>query len=270
MSFAPLRQTISRPSRYLFLSRHVPTPLGSIAPFFHCTYASDTNEPPLPPPGNQTSTHGNKPEKPATPTNNNDDQNNSGDAAAATEASPTPDPQEELKKQLAEKDKKLAELKDAYLRCIADQENIRERSRKELESAKDYAIQSFAKELLDTVDILNMALTSVPEEFHTKASAEAVAAGKDDIAVSMADQLSNLYTGVSMTQAELIKTLRRNGIEQHDPQGEVFDPKLHQALFQAPMPDKTPGTIFSVQKLGYTIKGRVLRPAQVGVVAESK
>ncbi|ORZ23269.1 GrpE-domain-containing protein [Absidia repens] len=159
---------------------------------------------------------------------------------------------------------------DAYLRCIADQENIRERSRKELESAKDYAIQSFAKELLDTVDILNMALASVPEEFHTKASAEAVAAGKDDVAVSMADQLSNLYTGVSMTEVELVKTLKRNGVERHDPQGEVFDPKLHQALFQAPVPDKPPGTIFSVQKLGYTIKGRVLRPAQVGVVAEPK
>jgi molecular chaperone GrpE len=64
--------------------------------------------------------------------------------------------------------------------------------------------------------------------------------------------------------------LKRHGVDRHDPQGETFDPNLHQALFQAPMPDKEPGTIFSVQKLGYTIKGRVLRPAQVGVVAEAK
>lgn len=151
------------------------------------------------------------------------------------------------------------------MRCLADQENIRERSRKELASAKEFAIQKFAKDLLDTVDILNMALSSVPENLRTKESAAAAAAE-----VNMADQLTNLYTGVSMTESELVKTLKRHGVDRHDPQGETFDPNLHQALFQAPMPDKEPGTIFSVQKLGYTIKGRVLRPAQVGVVAEAK
>ncbi|ORX58091.1 GrpE nucleotide exchange factor [Hesseltinella vesiculosa] len=173
-------------------------------------------------------------------------------------------PEDELRSQVAEKDKKIAELQDAYLRCLADQENLRERGRKETTAAKEFAIQKFAKDLLDTVDILNMALNAVPEGLRTKEGAE-----KEPSAL-LAEQLSNLYTGVNMTQTELVKTLKRHGVEQHNPEGEVFDPNLHQALFQAPMPDKEAGTIFSVQKLGYTIKGRVLRPAQVGVVAESK
>ncbi|KAI9299554.1 GrpE nucleotide exchange factor, partial [Cunninghamella echinulata] len=156
---------------------------------------------------------------------------------------------------------------DAYLRSLADQENIRERSRKELISAKEFAIQKFAKDLLDTVDILNMALTSVPEGLRKKETAEEEAT---KLSLNIADQLTNLYTGVSMTESELVKTLKRHGVEQHNPDGEVFDPNLHQALFQAPMPDKQAGTIFSVQKLGYTLKGRVLRPAQVGVVMETK
>ncbi|KAF7728030.1 Mitochondrial matrix cochaperone [Apophysomyces ossiformis] len=172
---------------------------------------------------------------------------------------------EDLLKQLAEKDKKIAELQDAYLRTLADQENLRERSRKELESTKEYAIQKFAKDLLDTVDILNMALTSVPTELRAKETAVQV---KDT--EKLADQFSNLYTGVSMTEAELVKTLKRHGVERDNPEGEVFDPNKHQALFQAPIPDKEAGTIFAVQKMGYMIKGRVLRPAQVGVVAESQ
>ncbi|KAI7869053.1 GrpE-domain-containing protein [Spinellus fusiger] len=167
-----------------------------------------------------------------------------------------------LTKELAEKNKKLAELQDAYLRCLADQENIRERSRKEVSSAKEFAIQKFAKDLLDTVDILGMALAAVPVELRENASQGSSAENK------ALDQLNNLYKGVSMTEAELLKTLKRHGVEQEDPLDQVFDPNRHQALFQAPMPDKEPGTVFSVQKKGYSLKGRVLRPAQVGVVAD--
>ncbi|OBZ87545.1 GrpE, mitochondrial [Choanephora cucurbitarum] len=171
---------------------------------------------------------------------------------------------EEVKKMLAEKDKQIAEIKDAYLRCLADQENIRERSRKEIETTKEFAIQKFAKDLLDTVDILNMALTAVPDELRQKT---------DNLTAdvnTVFNQLTNLYTGVSMTESELVKALKRHGVERENPEGEVFDPNRHQALFQAPMPGKEAGTIFVVQKMGYSLKGRVLRPAQVGVVAESQ
>lgn len=145
---------------------------------------------------------------------------------------------------------------------------MRERSRKEIETSKEFAIQKFAKDLLDTVDILNMALTAVPSELRSKTSSIESAVAQD--AEKVLDQLTNLYTGVSMTESELIKAFKRHGVERENPEGLVFDPNRHEALFQAPMPGKDAGTIFAVQKMGYTLKGRVLRPAQVGVVAESQ
>ncbi|KAI9323719.1 GrpE nucleotide exchange factor [Dichotomocladium elegans] len=175
---------------------------------------------------------------------------------------------DDMTKLLAEKDKKIAELQDAYIRCLADQENLRERTRKEIAAAHEFAIQKFAKDLLDTVDILNMALTAVPNDLRTKEAAIASELAKDS--AKLADHISNLYTGVSMTETELVKTLKRHGVEQDNPEGHVFNPNKHQALFQTPMPDKEAGTIFVVQKMGYTLKGRVLRPAQVGVVADTQ
>lgn len=143
---------------------------------------------------------------------------------------------------------------------------MRERSRKEITTTKEFAIQKFAKDLLDTVDILNMALTAVPTDLREKSSVSETT--KD--AEKVFDQLTNLYTGVSMTESELVRALKRHGVERENPEGDAFDPNRHQALFQAPMPGKEAGTIFAVQKMGYTLKGRVLRPAQVGVVAESQ
>ncbi|KAI7903078.1 GrpE-domain-containing protein [Cokeromyces recurvatus] len=201
--------------------------------------------------------------------NNGKEENSKEGEANNTDGENTPKIEltEEAKKLLAEKDKQLAEIKDAYLRCLADQENIRERSRKEIETTKEYAIQKFAKDLLDTVDILNMALIAVPTELRSKETSV-----KSEIATDagkILDQLTNLYTGLSMTESELIKALKRHGVERENPEGQLFDPNKHQALFQAPVPNKEAGTIFVVQKMGYTLKGRVLRPAQVGVVAES-
>lgn len=111
-----------------------------------------------------------------------------------------------------------------------------------------------------------MALVAVPADLREKNTTSEAA--KD--AVKVFDQLTNLYTGLTMTESELIKALKRHGVERENPEGLAFDPNRHQALFQAPMPDKEAGTIFVVQKMGYTLKGRVLRPAQVGVVAESQ
>lgn len=111
-----------------------------------------------------------------------------------------------------------------------------------------------------------MALTAVPDELREKSTVSELA--KD--AEKVFDQLTNLYTGVSMTETELVRALQRHGVERENPEGDAFDPNKHQALFQAPMPGKEAGTIFAVQKMGYTLKGRVLRPAQVGVVAESQ
>lgn len=132
---------------------------------------------------------------------------------------------------------------------------------KEIANAKDFAIQKFAKDLLDSVDILDLALNSVPEPFRERGMCV-----KED-PKEIIEQLVNLYTGVSMTESELQKTLKRYGVEMDNPIDQVFDPNKHEAVFQTAVADKEPGTIFVVQKKGYMLKNRVLRPAQVGVVA---
>ncbi|KAF9971780.1 Mitochondrial matrix cochaperone [Actinomortierella ambigua] len=171
------------------------------------------------------------------------------DKPADAEKKDEKDPQAEA---LAAKDKQLADMKDRLLRTLADMENLRARTTKEVNNTKDYAIQKFAKDLLDTADILALALKNVPAEEISESSTNT--------------HLKNLHTGLSMTRDELMKTFKRYGVEPYDPINEKFDPNLHQANFQVPIPGKEPGTVFDVQKIGYTIKGRVLRPAQVGVV----
>jgi molecular chaperone GrpE len=132
-------------------------------------------------------------------------------------------------------------------------ENMRVRTRKEVENATSYSITKFAKDLLETSDVLDLALKSVPES-------EREGSNK---------HLKDLFSGVSMTRDNLLKTFKRFGIEAFNPVGETFDPNLHQALFQAPIPGKEAGTVFECTKVGFMINGRVLRPAQVGVVSES-
>ncbi|KAJ2726240.1 GrpE, mitochondrial [Coemansia sp. Benny D115] len=161
---------------------------------------------------------------------------------------------EKLKKSVAEKDAKIKELKDAYLRSLADNENLRNRSKTEVENTKLFAIQKFAKDLLDTVDILELALKHVPAEHLARKTEN--------------KSLVDLNEGVEMTKSNLLKTLERHGVESFDPLDKPYDPNTSHALYQAPMPGKTPGTVFSVEKRGYIIKGRVLRPAQVGVVLD--
>ncbi|KAI9267273.1 GrpE-domain-containing protein [Helicostylum pulchrum] len=168
-----------------------------------------------------------------------------------------------LEDQLKECTTKYKSLQESYLRSLADQENLRQRTTREVSNAKEFGIQKFAKDILDSIDILGMALNSVPKEFQQ----DETCIQKDSKEV--AGQLVNLYKGVSMTETELQKTLRRHGVERDDPIDQVFDPNKHEAVFQTAIPDKKAGTIFSVQKVGYLLKNRVLRPAQVGVVAEA-
>jgi molecular chaperone GrpE len=97
-----------------------------------------------------------------------------------------------------------------------------------------------------------MALQSVPEQ------------ERGDNATNK--PLKDLYTGVNLTRNEMMKTFGKYGIHEYNPMGEQFDPNLHNALFQAPVEGKEPGTVFSVQKTGFKIQDRILRAAQVGVV----
>ncbi|MCO5091612.1 nucleotide exchange factor GrpE [Bosea sp. (in: a-proteobacteria)] len=153
----------------------------------------------------------------------------------------------ELAKVQAERD----DLKDKLLRTLADMENLRRRTEREIADAKAYAVTSFARDMLGSSDNLRRALESVPAD-----------------ALAKADALTKaLNEGVELTERELLKTLERHGVRRIDPLAEKFDPNLHQAMFEAPDPAIAKGLVCKVVQVGYTIGERVLRPALVGVSA---
>ncbi|KAI9684884.1 MAG: Mitochondrial matrix cochaperone [Bathelium mastoideum] len=147
--------------------------------------------------------------------------------------------------ELEKKNREIVDLKDRYLRSVADFRNLQERTKREVQAARDFALQRFAKDLVDSVDNLDRALSTVAED---KIDAE----NKD---------LVNLHSGLKMTETILMQTLKKHGLERFDPSEtkDKFDPNLHEATFQAPQPDKEDGTVFHTQQKGFMLNGRVLR-----------
>ncbi|KAL9316685.1 hypothetical protein ACSQ67_017686 [Phaseolus vulgaris] len=155
------------------------------------------------------------------------------------------------------KHKEIEQMQDKVLRTYAEMENIMERTRREADNSKKFAIQNFAKSLLDVADNLERASSVVKESFSKidtpNDSAEAV------------KLLKTLLQGVEMTEKQLSEVLKKFGIEKFDPTNEPFDPHRHNAVFQIPDGSKPPGTIAAVLKAGYMLYDRVIRPAEVGV-----
>jgi molecular chaperone GrpE len=151
---------------------------------------------------------------------------------------------------------KLEDLTDSYKRTLAEMENVRKRAEKQQALTKDFAIQGFAKSLLDVADNLERAAEAVPENKLQEAAQDPE---------KLKALLQSLLQGVKMTQSTLNQALRMNGVEQYDPMGEPFNPELHNALFKVPDADKKPGHVAAVVKRGYKLKDRVLRAAEVGV-----
>lgn len=141
------------------------------------------------------------------------------------------------------------------MRTVADFRNLQDRTQREVKTARDFAIQKFAKDLVDSVDNLDRALANVPAD---KINAPEK---NDDI-----KELVNLYEGLKMTENILIQTLAKHGLERLEPVGEKFNPNEHEATFMTPQPDKDNNTVFFVQQKGFKLNGRVLRAAKVGVV----
>jgi molecular chaperone GrpE len=150
------------------------------------------------------------------------------------------------------------ELQDRYLRSVAEFRNLQERTKRDMQTARDFAIQKFAKDLVESIDNLDRALGMVPEE-KLKSDSEHV---KDLVA---------LYDGLKMTDNILMSTLKKHGLERFDPsvEGEKFNPNEHEATFMTPQPDKEDNTVFHTQQKGFKLNGRVLRAAKVGVVKNS-
>ncbi len=145
--------------------------------------------------------------------------------------------------------KQLAEAKDRTLRTLAEMENLRKRTAREVSDARTYGISGFARDVLEIADNLQRALDAVP--------ADARAAPDPG--------LKALIEGVELTERSLHNALENHGVKKFDPAGEKFDPNVHQAMYEVPDPSVPVGTVAQVIQAGYMIGERVLRPALVGV-----
>ena len=134
---------------------------------------------------------------------------------------------------------------DNYLRAAAELENVRKRAARDVDNARKFALERFGAELLDVRDSLELGLQA-----DSKADAEQLKAGSE------------------ATLKLLSTTMERFGVAEIDPQGEPFDPELHEAITMQPSAEVEPGSVLTVFQKGYTLNGRLLRPARV-VVAEA-
>lgn len=140
-------------------------------------------------------------------------------------------------------------LNDKMLRTVAEMENLRRRTQREVADARMYSASNFARDMLGVGDNLRRALESLPE-------------GARDNAES---GMKVLVEGVEMTEREMLNALEKNGVKKLNPENEKFDPNFHQAMFEVPNPDVPNNTVVTVVQEGYQIGDRVLRPAMVGV-----
>ncbi len=163
-----------------------------------------------------------------------------------TEAGPSEQAQPEPSTAL---EREHAEMKDRLLRTLAEMENLRKRTEREIADSRLYSVTSFARDLLVVADNMRRALEAVTPELRNAAEAGVKA----------------LIDGIELTERELLKALEKNGVRQFTPQGEKFDPNLHQAMFEIPDATVPAGSVVQVVQPGYMIGDRVLRPALVGV-----
>ena len=141
-------------------------------------------------------------------------------------------------------------LQDQYLRALADNQNVRRISDREVQDARKFGAERLARALLPVHDYLQQALDSV-----------------DDV---QREHSSALIEGIELTLKELLNAVGRNGVTVVNPEkGDRFDPKIHEAMFEAPSPDIEPGGVFQVISVGFKLHDRLLRPANVGVSSGS-
>jgi molecular chaperone GrpE len=142
----------------------------------------------------------------------------------------------------------LERTKDQMIRALAEAENTRRRATKDREDASKFAVTSFSRDLLSVADNLRRALYAIPAEL-----------------IAENPQVKSFTDGIEATERELLRSFEKNGIQKIEPLDQPFDPNFHEVMFEAPMPDKPNGTIIQVLEPGYTISGRILRPARVGI-----
>lgn len=140
------------------------------------------------------------------------------------------------------------DMRDQLLRLMAENENLRKRTEKEVSSAKKYGAMGFARDLLSSFDNLEKAVELIPED-------------KSELD----ETLKNILIGVEMTAREFASSCERHGIKVIAPDQEKFDYNMHQAMFEVPTDEVEPGTVVTLVQKGYQLHDRLLRPAMVGV-----
>ena len=177
----------------------------------------------------------------------------------AEDKNPTDEPnidialEEALAEELDERDLEIAklreetaQLKDRLLRTAADMDNLRKRAEREKAEATLYAATNFARDLLSVADNMQRALAHKPAD-------------------DASEETKNLFTGIEMTERELLNVFQRYNIRKVETVGAKFDPNFHQALFEVPTSEYPPGTVTQEMQSGFAIGDRCLRPAMVGV-----
>ena len=142
----------------------------------------------------------------------------------------------------------IKDLKDQLMRTLADSENLRKRTIKEVEHAKKYSHITFVRDLVSSVDNLQRALKSVPDDKS-----------------QLPEPVKNLIIGLDIVEKEIVTTFEKHNLKQICPLGEKFDYNFHQAMFEVPTNDSEPGIVVEVSQKGYLLHDRLVRPAMVGI-----
>ena len=149
---------------------------------------------------------------------------------------------------ISELEEKVLVLKDQLMRSLADGENLRKRTLKDIENSKKYSHISFVKDLVTSVDNFQRALKAVPEDKS-----------------SLPEPIKNLIVGLEIVEKEILVTLEKHNVKLIDPMGKKFDYNLHQAMFEVPTNEEEPGKVVEVSQKGYVLHDRLVRPAMVGI-----
>lgn len=163
------------------------------------------------------------------------------------EASSTSTPADWAEARVKALEAEVFDAKDKMMRALADAENTRRRSVKDREDAGKYAVQSFARDLLDFSDNFHRALASIPQEMHSDG------------------RIGAIIEGLEAMDANLLRTFAKHGIRKIEPMDEPFNPNFHEVMFEAPVPGKPGGIVIQVVEAGYVLNDRLLRAAKVGI-----
>ena len=176
-------------------------------------------------------------------------------ATAANEDTPAPNPDQPVgasAARIAELEAELAEMKDRWVRSEAEMANLRARTRREVDDARQYAVQKFATDVVEAAENLKRGIEALPP----------ATVGEPEI-------LGKVREGLDGIERSFIGTLERNGIQKVDPVGQPFDPNLHQAMAEQESAEHPAGTVIQAWTASWTLHGRLLRPAMVVVAKAS-